>query len=76
MNKENEKKVENLADGFEEYYVTIPCVKKGGGVAEFNCNVCKRRIYFASPCTPDDCEERMKELCNGDDDGEPYNEMW
>lgn len=29
----------------------------------FNCDVCKRHCYFASPCTPDDCEARYKEFC-------------
>lgn len=48
---------------FEEYKVSIPCVKANGDTAIFNCDVCGRQRYWASPCTPDDCEERLNEFC-------------
>lgn len=28
----------------------------------FNCDVCKRHHYFASPCTSDDCEARCRDF--------------
>ena len=31
----------------------------------FTCDVCRRKYFFASPCTPDDCEERFKDFCEG-----------
>lgn len=31
----------------------------------FTCEVCRRKYLFASPCTPDDCEERFKDFCEG-----------
>ena len=40
----------DLTDILEEYEI-------------FNCDVCKRHYYFASPCTPDDCEARYNEFC-------------
>ena len=29
----------------------------------FTCETCKRKYQWASPCTPDDCEERFKDFC-------------
>lgn len=29
----------------------------------FTCEVCKRKYQWASPCTPDDCEDRFKDFC-------------
>lgn len=29
----------------------------------FTCEVCKRKYQWASPCTPDDCDDRFKEFC-------------
>lgn len=34
----------------------------------FTCESCKRKYLFASPCTPDDCEERFKEFYEGKED--------
>lgn len=31
----------------------------------FTCEVCKRKYQWASPCTPDDCEDRFKDFCRG-----------
>ena len=31
----------------------------------FTCEVCKRKYQWASPCTPDDCESRFKDFCEG-----------
>lgn len=31
----------------------------------FTCEVYKRKYQWASPCTPDDCEDRFKDFCNG-----------
>lgn len=45
----------DLTDILEEYEI-------------FNCDVCKRHCYFASPCTPDDCEARYKEFCEESED--------
>ena len=53
---------------FEDYPVSIECSKANGDTAIFNCNVCERHRYFASPCTPDDCEARLKDFCEGKDD--------
>lgn len=30
----------------------------------FTCEKCKRKYQWASPCTPDDCDERCEEFCN------------
>ena len=53
---------------FEDYPVSIECSKANGDTAIFNCDVCGRHRYFASPCTPDDCEERFKDFYEGKDD--------
>ena len=53
---------------FKNYSVSIECSKANGDTAIFNCNVCGRHRYFASPCTPDDCEARFKDFCEGKDD--------
>lgn len=29
----------------------------------FTCDVCRRKYFFASSCTPDDCEGRFKDFC-------------
>lgn len=29
----------------------------------FTCEKCRRKYQWASPCTPDDCEERYEEFC-------------
>ena len=53
---------------FEDVPVSIECSKANGETAIFNCDVCGRHRYFASSCTPDDCEERLKDFCEGEDD--------
>ena len=53
---------------FKNYSVSIECSKSNGDTAIFNCDVCGRHRYFASPCTPDDCEARFKDFCEGKDD--------
>ena len=53
---------------FEDHPVNIECSKTNGEAAIFNCDVCGRHCYFASPCTPDDCEARLKDFCEGKDD--------
>lgn len=53
---------------FEDEPVSIEYSKASGDTAIFNCDVCGRHRYFASPCTPDDCEERFKDFCEGKDD--------
>jgi hypothetical protein len=50
---------------FKEHPVSVECVKANGDTAIFNCRVCGRQRYFASPCTPDDCESRFKDFCEG-----------
>lgn len=54
--------------GVKENSVSVECVKANGDTAIFNCNVCGRHRYFASPCTPDDCEARLKDFCEGKGD--------
>lgn len=29
----------------------------------FTCEKCRRKYHWASPCTPDDCDERYEEFC-------------
>lgn len=53
---------------FEDDPVSIECLKANGETAIFTCEVCKRKYQWASPCTPDDCEERLKDFCEGKDD--------
>lgn len=48
---------------FEDDSVSIEYSKANGETAIFTCEVCKRRYQWASPCTPDDCEERFKDFC-------------
>lgn len=57
----------NVEFEFEDVPVSIECSKANGETAIFNCDVCGRHRYFASP-TPDDCEERLKDFCEGKDD--------
>ena len=58
----------NVEFEFEGDLVSIEYSKASGDTAIFNCDVCGRRRYFASPCTPDDCEARFEDLCEGKDD--------
>ena len=58
----------NVEFEFEDDFVSIEYSKASGDTAIFNCDVCGRRRYFASPCTPDDCEERLKDFCEGKND--------
>lgn len=51
-------------DDFKEYSVGIPCIRKGGEPAIFNCRVCGTKRYFSGHCTPDDCEAGLKDFCN------------
>lgn len=50
---------------FEDEPVSIEYSKASGDTAIFNCDVCGRHCYFASSCTPDDCEERFEDFCEG-----------
>lgn len=59
---------------FEDCPVSVECVKANGDTAIFNCDVCGRHRYFASPCTPDDCETRFKEFCECKENGEEWYE--
>ena len=52
----------NVEFGFGDDLVSIEYSKASGDTAIFNCDVCGRRRYFASPCTPDDCEARFKDF--------------
>ena len=52
---------------FEDSPVSIEYVKANGDTAVFNCDVCGRHCYFASPCTPDDCEARFEDFCEMED---------
>lgn len=54
---------------FEDVPMSIECLKANGETAIFTCEVCKRKYQWASPCTPDDCKERLKDFCEGKDDG-------
>lgn len=67
-----------ITDGFKEYSVSVICMRKGGKPGVFNCDVCGRKRYFASPCTSEDCEERMKDFCNSEGDNQLYydEESW
>ena len=58
----------NVEFEFEDDLVSIECSKASGNTATFNCDVCGRHRYFASPCTPDDCEARFEDFCEGKDD--------
>ena len=53
---------------FEDHPVNIECPKANGDTAIFNCDVCGRHRDFAAPCTPDDCEARFEDFCEGKDD--------
>lgn len=55
---------------FKNYPVSVECSKANGDTAIFNCDVCGRHRYFASPCTPDDCEARFEEFCEDNENKE------
>ena len=52
----------NVEFEFEDDLVSMEYSKASGDTAIFNCDVCGRHRYFASPCTPDDCEARFKDF--------------
>ena len=57
----------DVESDFKTYPMSVECAKANGDTAIFNCDVCGRHCYFASPCTPDDCEARFEEFCKGEE---------
>lgn len=61
-----EKLRKKASDNFQCYNMSVVNLGDLTDILEeyenFNCDVCKKHCYFASPCTSDDCEARHRDF--------------